>query len=301
MKVSEAFEKGIIPMKYDGIVPTKCKCGADIEVSDSLTKMWCPSDKCTSKQIARLNDMLTNFGVKNIGLAYCAQLWHELERCGLGDSHMNIFLLPYYEYPNCNSSDVTLKKFNAIQDVVKDSLYNGGYTLSELVSKMALPGLDLNARKLFAGFNSVREMQVYSRMRYKNDDYPLLRLIQARFGTGTMCVKMAHTLAQFGEDIVIAQKIFGMRKSVSKEIKVSITGRVTAYGSYSRKDFLREINKICDGYAEIIDVNPSSEIEFVIADDYVNSSTYDYGEEYGLLINSRDFVDWLKKEVIGNG
>ena len=301
MKVSEAFDAGIIPAKYKGIVPMQCKCGADLEISETLTKLWCPSDKCTHKQIARLDTMLSNFGVKNIGLSYSKRLWDELVRCGLDDSHMNIFLLPFYEYPDCNSVDVTLKKFNDIQNVVKDSIYNGGYTLSELVSKMALPGLDLNARKLFYGFNTVEEMQRYARLRYKNDDYPLLRLVQDRFGSGVSCVKVIHTLAQFGNDITIAQKIFGMRKATTREIKVAITGRISNYGRYTRKEFLRQVNLLCDGYAEVIDVNPSSEIEFVIADDEVDSSTYDYGVEYDLLISSNHFVDWLKEEVIGNG
>ena len=114
MKVSEAFEKCIIPKKYENIVPLRCKCGAELEVSDNLTKLWCPSDKCTHKQIARMNDMLNNFGAKNIGISYCTRLWKEMERCGLDDSHMNVFLLPYYEYPDGNSQEVTLKKFNEI-------------------------------------------------------------------------------------------------------------------------------------------------------------------------------------------
>lgn len=299
VNVSEAFDKGIIPMKYIDIVPKHCKCGAELEISESLTKLWCPSDKCTHKQIARMNEMLTNFGAKSIGLSYCSKLWEEMKRCGLDDSHMNVFLLPYYDYPEGNSSEVTLKRFNEIQNIVKDSIYNGGYTLGELVSKMSLPGLDLNARKLFNGFNSLRELQIYARRRYTNTNSPILSLIQDRFGYGVMCRKVLHTLSQFVDDIEIAQNIFGIRKCASREIKVSITGRISSYGAFSRKEFLREINKLCDGFAEVIDVNPSSDIEFVIADDIVNSSTYDYGEEYGLLINSRDFVKWIKEEVIG--
>ena len=301
MKVTEAFESGLIPMSYKDIIPTTCKCGAELEVSDTLTKLWCPSDKCINKQIARMCNMLSNFGVKNVGLTYCKYLWREMERCGLEDSYMNVFKLPFYEYPDINTPNVTLKKFNEIQNVIRDSLYSGGYTLGDLVSKMALPGLNMNARKLFYGFNSVEELQLYARLRYKNDEYPLLRLIQDRFGSGISCVKVIHTLAQFGNDISIAQELFGMRKAAKREIKVSITGRISIYGKYTRKEFLREINKMCDGLVEVLDVNPSSDIEFVIADDVVDSSTYEYGEDYGLLINSRDFVDWLREEVIGNG
>lgn len=300
MKVSEALEKGTIPIQYKGIVPLKCRCGAEIEVNETLTKMWCPGDKCISKQIARMNEMLTNFGVKNIGLSYCRDLWYEMERYGLGDSHMNVFLLPFTEYPQTYKLDVTMKKFEAIQNAVKEVHFNGGLTLGELVSKMALPGLDLNARKLFRGFSSVKEMQMYAKLRYK-EQYSLLRLVQSRFGRGVACVKVIHTLAQFGKDIEIAQNIFTMRKSVNKEIKIAITGRITDYGRYTRKDFLRECNKICEGKVEILDVNPSSEIEFVVADDFIDSSTYDYGEEYGILISSDKFVQWLREEVLGNG
>lgn len=296
MKVLEAFEKGLIPEDYRGIVPFKCKCGCELEVNETLAKLYCPSDKCIGKQIARMNDMLTNFGVKNIGISYCADLWHEMVRCGLGDSHMNIFLLPFDEYPRTYNTEVTLKKFNEIQRVVKESIFNHGYSLGELAANMALPGLDLNARKLFAGFNSIQEMQSYAHKKYGK--YGLLDIITDRFGSGVNRVKMAHIFSTFGRDIAIAQNIFGMRKAVSREIRVAITGRISAYGSYTRKAFLAECNRICDGIAEILDVNPSSSIEFVIADDYIDSSTYAYGEEYGIIVSSTEFVNWLKDEVI---
>ena len=297
MKISEAFECGKIPMSYKGVFPEHCQCGAEIEISDSLTKLWCPNEKCDKKQIARLRKMLAKFEVKDIGESYCEDLWECLVRNDMSESHMNIFRLPYSEYPNTYQPEVTMKKFNSIQNVVKDSLFNGGYTLGNLVANMALPGLDMNARKLFAGFNSVEEMQLYARKMY--GEYGLLTLIRRRFGKGVMCQNVVHTLAVFGSDIRIAQKIFNVKKAVSQEIRVAITGRITDIGRYSRKEFLKYCNDLCDGIAEVVDVSPSSSILFVVADDYINSSTYEYGEENNILINSVDFVDWLKDEVIG--
>lgn len=296
MTIDEALVSGLIPIEYSGIFPRKCRCGADIEVNEILTKMWCPSEKCTSKQIARMDKMLTAFGVKDIGESYCRELWYEMERCGLGDSHMNVFLLPFDEYPSSHSIEVTLKKFTNIQNVIIESHFNGGYTLGEIVSKMSLPGLDTNARKMFAGFSSIREMKAYANRNFYGRG--VRGLVCDRFGYGVMADKVMHTLATFCTDIVIAQKLFTIRKSVPNEIKISITGRISLAGTYTRKEFLKYVNKLCDGVAEIIDVAPSSQIEWVVADDSSDSSTYYYGEENDLLITSRDFVDWLKSEVL---
>ena len=55
LKVSEAFNNGVIPIKYKNVVPNSCKCGAELEVNDSLTKLWCPSDKCTHNKATRIH------------------------------------------------------------------------------------------------------------------------------------------------------------------------------------------------------------------------------------------------------
>lgn len=297
MKVSEALDKGIIPIQYLGVFPTTCKCGAEIEISDSLTKMWCPSEKCEWKQIARMNKMLTAFGVKNVGEAYCRMLWNVMKECGMSNSHVEVFNLPFTSYPDYNSNSVTLEIYRRIQKVVLDSHLGSGYSLGDLVSKLCLPGLDINARKLFFGFNNVKEMQVYSRMKY--GQYGLGDFVKSRFGYGIMSRKVIHTLAEFGEDIELAESIFKVKKAVSNEIRVAITGRVSVAGSFTRKKFLDYCNELCDGCAEVLNVNPSSSIQFVIADDESDSSTYYYGEEHGILIDSGSFVDWLKSEVIG--
>lgn len=296
MKISEAFDKGLIPSDYIGELPTHCKCGAELEVSESLTKIWCPSDKCTYKQIARLNAMLTNFGVKDIGLSYCKSLWNEMERCGLSDSHMNVFRLPLSEYPEVNKIEITEKKFNAIQSVVRESFFNSGYTLGDIVANMALPGMDLTARKLFAGFNSVKDMFRYANAKY--GECGMLRLIQSKFGTGVTCIKIAHVFAAFGKDLELIEEIFNIRKSSHTLIKVAITGRISQYGNYTRKEFIKECNKICNGVAEIVDTGVNSDIQFVIADSSSESSKYMYGEEYGILISSTEFVNWLRSEVV---
>lgn len=298
MKISEAFECGLIPKEYDDVFPIYCKCGSEIEVSDNLTRMWCPNEKCDSKQIARMSKMLTKFEVKDIGDSYCADLWEEMKRFGLAQSHMNVFLLPFSEYPQTYTIDVTLKKFKSIQAVVKDSIFNGGYTLSHIVSNMALPGLDINARKLFAGFRSVKEMQVYCRNTYGSDG--LLKFVQSKFGSGVACVNVLHTLAKFGSDIEIAERIFNIKKSTGRTIKVAVTGRISDAGSYTRKEYIKYCNDLCNGDVEIIDTAASSSVMFVIADDYIDSDKYRYGEENNILISSLGFINWLNSEVIGS-
>lgn len=293
MKVSEAFDVGIIPASYKSIVPLKCKCGSDLEVSNTLTRMWCPSSKCDWKQIARMNKMLTSFGVKDIGESYCANLWVEMQYFGIADSHVNVFNLPFSRYPATYSVDVSYKKFNNIQSVVRLNNFGSGMYLGTLVSKLALPDLDINARKLFNGFNSISEFNSKTKEKYGS----IYNYVKYVFGTGIMSKKIYNVIRDFYRDIQIAERIFKTKSAVEREIRVSITGRVKRAGRFTRSQYLSYCNDICDGFAEIVDVNPGPSILCVIADEPSQNSTYNYGANNNMIITSDNFVNWLKEQV----
>lgn len=298
MKISEAFEKGIIPKEYEGVFPLKCSCGADIEISETLTKMWCPSERCTHKQIARMCKMLQAFGVKDIGESYCEELWECLELYGLDSSYMNVFLLPLHRYPYMRTNEFNLKRFKSIQQVVKDSVLNNNLTFSDLIFKMSLPGLGSNAYKLCDGFANHVHMIKYANLKYKSRS--MYNLICSRFGYGVTSKNILNTLVQFNDDIILAEKIFSLRPPVGRVIKVAITGRIKNVGKYTRNDFLKYCNELCGDKAMVVDAPPSNSIEFVVADEESNSSTYSYGEDYNILIDSKEFISWLRNEVLND-
>lgn len=297
MKIQKAFDSGLIPASYVGVIPLKCHCGEELEVNDTLTKMWCPSERCDWKQVARMNKMLTAFGVKDIGESYCVELWREMKNVGLDDSHVNVFRLTYPDYPDRFSDEVTLKKFNNIQKVITDSLFDTGYTFGELVSKLSLPNFDINARNLLIGFNCLEDMILYVKSMYPGE-YSLYTFVRERFGYGVQSRKIYNTLYTFQKDIKIAEEIFGLRLSVRKQIRVAITGRIECAGRFTRKEFVKHCNDMCSGYAEIVDSSASSSVQWVIADESSDSSKYNYGVRNGILINSSEFENWLKEEVI---
>lgn len=298
MTINDAFNAGIIPEQYKGVFPTHCRCGSEIEITESLTKMWCPNERCDWKQIARMNNMLTNFGVKDIGEAYCKELWECLKYEGLDDSYVNVFRLPFHKYPEINSKEVTAKRFNNIQSAVRDSWYDGGLYLGELIAKLSLPGLDNNARKLFFGFNSLQDMVNALNKHYNENVNGLYRYIQSMFGYGVASRKIYESIRIFKQDILTAQRIFNVKEPVYKSIRIAITGSITRAGKYTRKNFIKYCNNICNGVAEVVDGSASSSIMFVVADSPSDSSKYAYGRNNDCLITSDKFVEYLKSEVI---
>lgn len=296
MTVEEAFNTGLIPASYKNIIPLKCRCGSDNEISDTLTRMWCPSERCYNKQISRMSRMLASFRVKGVGEEYCKLLWREMERVGLDESYVNVFNLKLSDYPDEYSKEVTIKRFNSIQDIVADSIYSGGYSFGELISNLSLPGLDVSAKKLFSECNSLDDFIDMCNSKYK--EFGVYHYIASIFGYGIQTKQIIETIRNFSNDIIIAEKLFLIREPVSMQIQVAITGRISLIGNYTRKEFVKYCNELCSGKAEIIDAGASSSTVFVIADSPSNSSKYNYGVKRGILINSEQFIGVLKREVM---
>ena len=296
MTVEEAFNSGLIPASYRGVIPEKCKCGADNEITDTLSNMWCPSNRCYNKQIARMSRMLASFGVKGIGDEYCKLLWREMEYACLDDSFVNVFKLKLSNYPDEYGCDVTVKRFKSIQGVIADSIYSGGYSFGEIVSNLTLPGLDTNAKRLFANSRGLRDFIQQCNTMY--GEYGVYYYIADLFGYGIQTEQIVNTINKFSHDIIIAENLFLIREPVDKHIQIAVTGKISRIGNFTRKEFVRYCNEICLGKAEIVESGASSATMYVVADSPSNSSKYNYGYRKGILINSEEFIDILKKEVV---
>lgn len=116
-------------------VPRLCPiCKFDLEVNESLTKLYCTNDICPGKVAERFNDFCTHFSIKGIGLA-------GLTKC-----------IDYYGFANpFNLVSLALDNeifYEGIPDSVQLSvtnqlvnLYNARLTLPEIIEGMYLPSI----------------------------------------------------------------------------------------------------------------------------------------------------------------
>ena len=299
MKITEAFSKGIIPKSYEGVFPLRCTCQEELEVNESLTKVWCPNPNCGCKHSARLTKMLTNFGVKGVGPAYCEKLWEAMERHGYGNSHVNVFHFPLSLYPMSSvvTDTTTLKSFQAIQKVLAQNLLGAGDTFSSIVSKLALPNFNINAKNLFDGCNSLEEFDERAYKEYPASDNPRLSLIQSCFGSGVQSEIIYSTLTTYEEDIRIAEDTFNIRPEASEKMYICITGKVSKAGKFTRDQFVAYCNNLPNTKYEVVNVDAGPRVACVVADEPSSSRKYSYGKANDILITSDVLVSYLRNEV----
>jgi len=136
------------PQEFLDVLPVKCVCGANNEITESLTILFCPNKRCIEKAVQRLVAMLKDLGVKNMGEAKCRKF---LEHWGL----VNPYAIFMYE-PSDGvlftgaSKDFSEEIYTQIND--KRSML-----LWEYIKVGNLSGIRDSARYLAADYNSLED------------------------------------------------------------------------------------------------------------------------------------------------
>lgn len=143
------LQGGALPKEFIALLPTHCdKCGAETEITETLTILKCTNTVCGEKSVHRLVALLQDIDVKNMGESKCRQFLEHFELT-------NPYAIFMYE-----PSDGVL--FNGCSQEFSEAIFEQMETkrkmlLWEYVKIGNLPGIRDSARKLFAEYDSLEE------------------------------------------------------------------------------------------------------------------------------------------------
>lgn len=143
------LDNSTLPQAFIDVLPKTCDvCGADTEITESLTMLCCPNQKCMAKAVQRLLALLKDLGIKNLGESKCQKF---LEHFGTTNPYA-IFMYELSDGPLYDGCSMAFSE--AIFDQVNDKR---SMLLWEFVKIGNLPGIRDSARHLFMQYEDLEE------------------------------------------------------------------------------------------------------------------------------------------------
>lgn len=260
-------------MDYDVLanIPKTCDglygCGSELEFTDNLTQIYCPNRFCTHKVASRLEAMAKEMKADGWGLETCLKV---VKLFGL-KSPAQVFLIPSVneEMLSLASSNIAAfdKKLQSICDPEKRKVQ-----LWQVVKLMNIPGLAMNAMKVFDGYTSMTEA-------YKDIEERQVPLIMERLGisknteSSVMAINIYATLIDYKDELISAEKRFYIYTPEGEHLKMAITGGVDGYTNKS--EFIKYLNLIGKGKFSISLMNTvSTQVDILVADNDTSSKKF---------------------------
>lgn len=268
------------------IIPSICDCGYELEVNDELTALSCSNALCPIHMAARMESMLKNLNVKNIGRSICAEL---IERNSY-IHHTQIFTITLDDFPDRFSIDYRTKLYNEIMDKKPK-------TFGEVLRACEFSGFDTRALTLGKGYASADDF-------YKDYNYDIQfikdKLNIKKDATPNM---INRTLIENEQVIRLVSSWFTLVKEADFTLKIAMTGAIKTVtredgSKYSpRETFIKEMR---DLYRESVHITLAStvtqDVNFLISDSISPHGKYKQATSLGIpIITCLEFKKILEK------
>lgn len=268
---SEVAEYSMMDKDVLDNIPKTCDgaygCGSELEFTENLTQIYCPNRFCTHKVASRLEAMAKEMQADGWGLETCLKV---VKMFGL-KSPAQVFLIPSVnaETLALASSNIAAfdKKLQSICDPAKRKVQ-----LWQVVKLMNIPGLAMNAMKVFDGYTSMTEA-------YKEIEERQVPLIMERLGiskntdSSVMAISIYDTLIEYKDELISAEKRFDIYVPEGEPLKIAITGGVAGYTN--KGEFIKYLNFIGEGKFSISLMNTvSTQVDILVADNDTSSRKF---------------------------
>lgn len=298
---SEIEEHGMIDSEVLANIPNYCDgaygCGSELEFTDNLTQIYCPNRFCTHKIASRLEAMAKEMQADGWGLETCLKI---VKMFGL-KSPAQVFLIPSVSEDRLQlaASNVPAfdKKLKSICDPARRRVQ-----LWQVVKLMNIPGLAMNAMKIFDGYTSMEEA-------YKEIEARQVPLIMERLGiskngdSSVMAISIYDTLIEYKDELLAAENRFTVYAPEGEPLKMAITGGVEGYTN--KGEFVKYLNLIGQGKFSISLMNTvSAQVDILVADNDTSSKKYKTackinekaGYEKVKIFDGEGCIQYLRKE-----
>ena len=249
-----------LPSEFLAVLPEKCTCGSDFEITEMLTQVSCPNPHCINKAAQRLAAMLAHIGVKDMGDALCKEFYTKIPLY----SPYVVFCVTPDDEARFKGSKITRRVLENLCNQLAD---NRTYTLADFAKIGFFPGIQDSSYKLFSAYNSMEAF-------YTDFDAQGSKLIAKLLDKPESSITVSNTcatLTTFRKDLLQGEKLVTI-KSVSKTINICISTAVGApftsksqyvkylqdtYGDKIQFNWLNSVTNACD-YLILADKNATT-------------------------------------------
>lgn len=300
MKVKD-LKSSTLPHEFLDVLPVVCdECGADTEITESLSMLYCPNPFCMAKATQRLLALLKDIGVKNLGESKCEKF---LRHFGTTNPYA-IFMYELSDgvlFDGCSMafSEGIFEQIDSKRDML----------LWEFVKIGNLPGIRDTARVLFQNYDNLEEFYddldaggigfIQSLLGIKAnisvDDYGYYDDDDSDNSVSVRAMAVYESLNTFRDELFEAIDFFNIL-TVNKVINICIS---TAVGApyKSKADFVQQMNS---KYGDKVHLNflgsVTKDCEYLIwSKEGVPTNKVKKAEKYGIdVMTGAEFEKFLE-------
>ena len=197
ISIDEAVRNQLISSECASILPKKCNCGADLELSDSLRWLYCTSNNCRYNLLKKINKLCDKIDIS------------------ISDKDINklidkLNLISHYQILMLNDN---IKNHIADIDINTDKLSefrNRAFYIYEIAELCCDETIEKIAKTLFYGFNSFDEA-------YNEIDEGQVSFIDERIGVSntdsmTLSYSIYESLLSLREEFIFIESQLKIRK-----------------------------------------------------------------------------------------
>lgn len=228
--IKEAIDNRLLSPDILNSIPTHCKCGAELQFTESLTELQCTNTQCIYGTSRRLNKLLHQLNITTWTESDCDNICKQFN-----------FTTPFQVFLSKQITDNNIKvdiidfdkKVKEIEAIKAKEI-----ELWKIVKYANIRYISTLAEKMFSSYDSMYEA-------YTDIEKGQVSFISEKLGIynnepSVLAILIYDELNSHKEELLFAETQFKIIKHTANPIRIAIADSVSGY--LNRSDFLNELN-----------------------------------------------------------
>lgn len=244
------------------MIPKKCMCGSDINVTESLREIVCSNKYCHYTIGKRIYKMLTDLGIISWDMEECISIAKDYNF----STPFQILLVKQLLNSNINLNLVNISK--KIEDIEK--IKSSKINLWEIIKIANIRYVSSIAEKIFSSYDNLES--AYTDIESGQVAYLSDKLGINNNDSTVLAIKVYKQLLEFKEELLFAETQFNVIKYSTNPIRISISGNIPGY--MNKSEFIKMLNTRYYEYTTFVLDSTISKNTNILVTDFDKSTKY---------------------------
>lgn len=216
----EATQNDLVSTKTLEIIPNKCRCGAPLELSDSLRELKCVNKDCIYNIVDRLITFCnkTKLNIKD------TELKELTLKLNIITPYQLLMLDEVYKNNIINKSDI--QNIDEVMQSIKN-IKEVDYFIYEIAEVCGIVSIEKVAYKLFNGFNSFEEA-------FEEIETGQVSFINERLGikdsdSSILSIEVYNQIIKLKEELIFGETQLKIKEEEKERLNIAFTDNVSPF------------------------------------------------------------------------